>query len=233
MSENSIPPSGDSDNPRSVAAPPSPAKEDNVGPGRPPRDTRWKKGGPSPNPRGRPRKDQSMLPDLKKIFEQALKKKVTVSRGGREVSMTRLDIGVEQLLNQVASGDRHARREVMEIAAKYGIDIWGEHQQAIEAALAPNHQAILDSYVARHSGTDELPAPRVLAPAQLLDDDAAKAAETTASPPTAATEPEPFEKAKAEVELKQRPAAQKLDQASFGYGHPPPGGYSVTTKQWT
>ena len=46
-----------------------------VGPGSPPPDKRWKKGGPSPNPGGRPRKDQSMLPDVRKAFEQVINKK--------------------------------------------------------------------------------------------------------------------------------------------------------------
>lgn len=31
-------------------------EDDKVGPGHPPKEYRWKKGGPSPNPRGRPPK---------------------------------------------------------------------------------------------------------------------------------------------------------------------------------
>ena len=64
----------------------TPAEEYKVGPGSPPPDKRWKKGGPSPNPRGRPRKDQSMLPDVRKAFEQAVNKKVPVPRGDKKRS---------------------------------------------------------------------------------------------------------------------------------------------------
>ena len=63
-----------------------------------------------------------MLPDVRKAFEQAINKKIPVARGDRNVLMTRIDIGLEQLLNQFAKGDRHARRDLMEYADKLGID---------------------------------------------------------------------------------------------------------------
>lgn len=92
----------------------SDADEDNykVGPGRPPRETRWKKGAPSPNPKGRPRKDQSLDPDLKKALTLALSAKVKVIRNNREVLLTKAALGIEQLVHQYAKGDRHARRDV-------------------------------------------------------------------------------------------------------------------------
>jgi hypothetical protein len=144
-----------------------------VGPGRPPRKTQWKKGGPSPNPRGRPRKDKTMLPDVKKAFEQALNKKVSVPRGGRQVLMTRLEIGFEQLLNQFAKGDRHAGRDLMHYANILGVDLSGK-SGAIEEVLGPSYQAVLDTYFARRSAvTNDAAAPRELAPPALLDDDGA------------------------------------------------------------
>jgi hypothetical protein len=167
------------------------AEEYKVGPGRPPQDKQWKKGGPSPNPRGRPRKEQSMLPDVRTAFEQAVNKKVLVPRGDRKVLMTRVEIGLEQLLNQFAKGDRHARRDLMEYAEKLGIDFLAKHRQDIEKAITPNHQAILDAFLTRQSGAVNVaPAPRVLAPPELLDDDAAETEPTLPSPPTQ-TEPEP------------------------------------------
>jgi hypothetical protein len=51
-----------------------------VGPGRPPKEHTWKKGCPSPNPKGRPRKAASMKPDLKKALENALNETVDVKR---------------------------------------------------------------------------------------------------------------------------------------------------------
>lgn len=128
------------------------AEHDQVGPGHPPRDTRWKKGGRSPNPRGRPRKDQTMLPDVRKAFEQALNKKISVTRGDRQVLMTRLELGFEQLLNQFAKGDRHARHDLMSYADKLGVDLLAKGGQAIKQALTPNNQAILDAFLARQLG---------------------------------------------------------------------------------
>ena len=172
------------------------AEVSKVGPGRPPVDKRWKKGGPSPNPRGRPRKDQTMLPDARRAFEQALNKKVAVPHGDRKVLMTRVEIGLEQLLNQFAKGDRYARRDLMEYADRLGIDFLAQHRQVLEQALTPNYQAILDAALARRSGAADVAAPpRVLAAAGLLDDDEPTESEpVTPSPPAPKTKreyPEP------------------------------------------
>ena len=157
----------------------TPAEEYKVGPGSPPLHTRWKKGGSSPNPGGRPRKDASMLPDVRSAFERALNKKVPVPRGDRKVLMTRVEIGFEQLLNQFAKGDRYARRDLMEYAGKLDVDLLAKHKSAIEETLAPKEQEILDSYVKRHSDTKNLaPADRVLAPPELHDDDEPAKSET-------------------------------------------------------
>lgn len=133
-----------------------------VGPGHPPRNTRWKKGGPSPNPRGRPRKDQTMRSDVKKLLEQALNRKVPVTSGDRQVLMTRLELGFEQLLNQFAKGDRYALRNLVGFANKLGLDLLANGGQALGEALTPNYQSILDAFLARQLGT---PAPQPAAPA--------------------------------------------------------------------
>src|SRR5438067_13757055 len=71
-----------------------------------------------------------------------------------------------------AKGDRHARRDVLTYAGMLGIDLLAGHRQTIEEALAADHQAILDAYVARKQRA--APAIRrspVFAPPELLDDD--------------------------------------------------------------
>src|SRR6202158_2225807 len=192
MSEKSNPTRGEPLESQSNGSKSTPAEEYKVGPGRPPPDQRWTKGGPSPNPRGRPRKEQSMAPDVRKAFERAVNKKVLVPRGDRKVLMTRVEIGLEQLLNQFAKGDRHARRDLMEYADKLDIDFLANHRQALEEALTPNYQAILDGFLARRSGAGNVaPAPRVLASPELLDDDPAEPESTLPSPPKAETEPQP------------------------------------------
>ncbi len=220
-----------------------------------------------------------MLPDVKKAFEEAINKKVAVSRGDKTVLMTRVEIGLEQLLNQFAKGERHARRDLMEYADKLGIDFLAKHKQTLERALSPDYQAILDAAFARRSG-NVAPATRVVASAELRDDDAA---ECEPAPPAPPPEPEPepppnpnapkpfsrmtwtekrawypewfaeqekkrLEQAKSSLQSPPRPSganetiketaiqepramppSQKLDQAGYGPGIPPPGGVSLTT----
>jgi hypothetical protein len=139
-------------------------------------DKRWKKGGPSPNPRGRPRKEQTMLLDVRAAFERALNKKVAVPHGDRKVLMTRIEIGLEQLFNQFAKGDRHARQDLMKYANELGIDLLGKHRQTLEEALTPNHQAVVDAFLARRTAAGNVaPAEPALAPPELRDDDGSEA----------------------------------------------------------
>ena len=150
---------------------PDPSPDDStVGPGRPPKATRWKKGGPSPNPKGRPRKD-SMFADVKRLFEGAFNPKVSLMRNGRRVTLTKLELGFEQLANQFAKGDRHARRDVFTYSELLGIDLTGK-AEALKETLTPNHQEILDAYLARQRPSNERPKDeRVIAPVDLLDND--------------------------------------------------------------
>jgi hypothetical protein len=76
------------------------------------------------------------------------------------------------LLAQFAKGDRHARRDVFAYAEKLGIDFMAPHRKAIEEALAPPSQAILDRYVERRTQASvSYQSPPVLAPPELTDDD--------------------------------------------------------------
>lgn len=146
-----------------------------VGPGRPPKATRWQKGAPSPNPQGRPRKPPALAPDIKKLFEDALHRKVSFTREGIENTISRLELGFEQLTIQFAKGDARARRDVLEYGARLGVDFSGA-AQAVAEALAPGQQQILDSYISRTVADDEtaVDAKRVIAPDDLLDDDVEK-----------------------------------------------------------
>jgi Family of unknown function (DUF5681) len=193
MSEKSDPTHGAPLESQANGSQSKPVEDYKVGRGRPPADKRWQKGGPSPNPGGRPRKEQSMLPDVRKAFEQAINKKVSVPRGDKTVLMTRVEIGLEQLLNQFAKGERYARRDLIEYADKLGIDFLAKYKQTLEQALTPNYQAILDASLARRSG-NVAPAPRALASPELLDDDAAEPEPALSSRPKEQIEPEPPQK---------------------------------------
>jgi Family of unknown function (DUF5681) len=103
----------------SLSADPS-DQEYRVGPGRPPKEYRWKPG-QSGNPKGAPRKPKSIVPDLLASFEDALNGKVTLRQGEKEKIVTKFAAGIEQLVTQFAKGDRHARRDLFLLTDRLGI----------------------------------------------------------------------------------------------------------------
>jgi len=151
-----------------------------VGPGHPPKEHMWKKGCPSPNPKGRPRKAASMKPDLKKALENALNEKVDVKKGERDVTLTKATLGIQQLVNGFAKGDHRARRDLFQYAAMLGVDL--QANELIAEALGANDQAIVDAFLQRQRPSAAALADiHVKAPPDLLDDDTAKAEPRTAT----------------------------------------------------
>jgi hypothetical protein len=155
-----------------------------VGPGHPPKQYTWKKGGPSPYPKGRPKKVLSMKPDLKKALEAALNEKVVITKDKKKVVMTKAALGIQQLVNQYAKGDRHARRDLFQYAALLGVDLHAK--DLITEALGLNEEAIVESYVQRRQqqSAEASPEDHVKAPPDLIDDDVTKS-EPNEKPPTA------------------------------------------------
>ena|SRR5215203_6850050 len=74
-----------------------------VGPGRPPKEYRFKPG-QSGNPKGAKRRPPSLMPDLKKLFEAAFNQKARVTQGDRERVITMWAAGMQQLSIQFAKG---------------------------------------------------------------------------------------------------------------------------------
>lgn len=127
-------------------------KEYRVGPGYPPREFQFKPG-QSGNPSGVKRKKSSIALDLKALLERALSQKVKLGRGERKQIMTKAAAGIAKLVNQFAAGDRYARRDLITLADKLGVDLIAGQTQALEKALASpvtaNDQALVDDYVRR------------------------------------------------------------------------------------
>jgi hypothetical protein len=151
-----------------AVSPPDPDYK--VGPGHPPKEHQFKKGAPSPYPKGRPRNDATYLPDIKKFIQDGLNKKVKVKSGDNQLYLTRAELGIDQLLNRFAKGDRHARKDLMDIAAKFGVDLLaGQRGKIEEALLLPSHQAILDDYVSRQPRPSSAIKEKVIASPELRD----------------------------------------------------------------
>ena len=113
------------------------AEEYKVGPGRPPKEFQFKPG-QSGNPKGAKRKPPSATPDLKLLLERALSTKVKLKQGEKEQIVTKAAAGIEQLVNQFAKGDRHARRDLIALADKLGVDLLAGQRNIIQEALATN-----------------------------------------------------------------------------------------------
>jgi hypothetical protein len=195
---------------------PDPSDEDTykVGPGYPPKQYTWKKGGPSPYPKGRPKKIPSMKPDLKKALESALNDKVVVTnKDKKEVVLTKAVLGIQQLVNQFAKGDRHTRRDLFQYAAQLGVDLHAK--DLIAEALGINQEAIVDAFVQRRQqqSAGASPEDHVKAPPDLIDDDVAKS-EPNEMPP-ASPQPDTPAKKRIEAELDEHGRPKTRDRASI------------------
>src|SRR5690349_12643110 len=118
------------------------------GPGRPPKEYRFKPG-QSGNPKGLKRKPKPMAPDLKAALERALHEPIKLKQGERERTMTMAEAGIKQLVAQFVKSNHQARRDLIVLCDKLGIDLLAGQRQAVQEALAASHEAILETYVER------------------------------------------------------------------------------------
>lgn len=137
-----------------VAAADQPDGEYRVGPGRPPRQFQFKPG-QSGNPRGARRKPESLALDLKHLLERALSEKTRLRVGEREQIVSKAAAGIHRLVTQFVKGNWHARRDLIALADKLGVDLTAGEGKAIEKAFADvvdaDDDALLADYVRRHS----------------------------------------------------------------------------------
>jgi hypothetical protein len=126
-----------------------------VGPGRPPKEYQFKPG-VSGNPKGARRRTPSIAPDLKALLERTLGKKMKLRHGEREEIVTKAAAGIDKLVSQFAKGDRYARRDLVALADKLGVDLTAGRGKEIESALAEvitaDDEALLAGYLRRHGG---------------------------------------------------------------------------------
>ncbi|QZP07729.1 DUF5681 domain-containing protein [Caenibius sp. WL] len=78
-------------------------------------DTWWEKGGPSPNPKGRPRGSKNQ----KTLYQEAFGAKIVVNIDGAEKEMTKRELGYHQVATKSAAGDIKAFQIQRELDEKY------------------------------------------------------------------------------------------------------------------
>ena len=135
-----------------------------VGYSRPPKQFQFKEGQIG-NPEGINRKaSASIALDLKALLERALNEKIKLGRGECDQIVTKAKAGVERLVDQFANGDARARRDLILLCEKLGVDLTNRKalEGALEDALSGEDEALLADFVRRHGGQypvrgDEVP----------------------------------------------------------------------------
>jgi hypothetical protein len=103
-----------------------------VGYGRPPKNTRFQPGR-SGNPRGRPRKQET----VSALLQQALSRRVKIQENGVTRWLSIKEIALMQLANKVAKGDLRAFKLLIDLIERYG---GPDGEPAIEIRLLPGDE---------------------------------------------------------------------------------------------
>lgn len=120
-----------------------------VGYGRPPENTRFKKG-ESGNSKGRPPKRRSLHAEL----EEELSRPIEVRERGRVRKVTKLRAMATNLVNKAVMGDQKACVIVLNQIGKAGVVATGQS----DAPFTDNDQAILADFLRRTGAEQELAA---------------------------------------------------------------------------
>ena len=119
-----------------------------VGYRHPPKKFQFRRGR-SGNPSGK-RKRGSSPPDLGAQLERALNEPVTL----HQKTLTKAAAGMEQLVDQFAKGNPRARRDVIFLCEKFGINLTNRDalQSTLDDALCAEDEALLAEFVRRYGG---------------------------------------------------------------------------------
>ena len=148
-----------------------------------------------------------MKPDLKKALESALDEKVVITKDKKEVVLTKAALGIQQLVNQFAKGERYARRDLFQYASLLGVELHAK--DIIEEALGVDDQAIVDAAfrrIAQQAAPEASADDHVKAPPDLLDDDIAPSDSTER--PDSAPQPEAKQPPEPALNPKSRPMSE-------------------------
>jgi hypothetical protein len=120
-----------------------------VGYKHPPAAFRFPKG-ISGNPEGKRKRPKA--PNLRTDLQRALNQ--TIGNGRQQKTVSKGAAGIEHLVEQWAKGDRHARRDLIVLCDKLGIDLADRQalESAIDDTLSAEDEALLANFVQRHGG---------------------------------------------------------------------------------
>jgi Family of unknown function (DUF5681) len=137
-----MPKSGEQGEPSMTKKSSKPRKGYKVGKGRPPIDTRWKKG-QSGNPKGRPTGSRG----VSAVLHDVIRQKVPVTENGRTRQIPALEVMLRRLANDAMRSEPRALKLVLSLVERYADST--EVENRMEDVLAED-QEILSAYLPRH-----------------------------------------------------------------------------------
>lgn len=116
-----------------------------VGYGRPPKATRWKKGS-SGNPRGRPKGARNFQTEL----AEEIAEKITIREAGSEKKTSKLRVAIKTMVAKAMKGDPRAMALLMK-----ALQDQPEPKQSHNDQLSKEDAALLEEFLKRHNGSRE------------------------------------------------------------------------------
>jgi len=118
-----------------------------VGYGKPPKNTRFRKG-QSGNPKGRPKRARGLKHDLQRELDET----VTVTENGRQIRLSKQQLMVKQLFAKAMKGDIRAIQRIVELR----ISLIGEESDTTDGGrnLNADEGAILKAFIERNPRGD-------------------------------------------------------------------------------
>ena len=128
--------------------PPKPPGDYEVGYGKPPVESRFKKGR-SGNPRGRPKKEL----DMRALLQELAQQEVSVTLNGRKVRISSLKAMLHNNYTKALRADPRAFDRFLKLLERHGIAMPKEQVEA--APLDADDDAILEAFLRRQRPMDD------------------------------------------------------------------------------
>ena len=126
------------------------SRNTDVGYGKPPADTRFRKG-VSGNPHGRPKGRRNVTA----VFAKTLREKVVITEHGQRKTITKLEAAIKQLVNGAASGDLRALQLLVNLSREAETRELSSPDRSI---IAECDQRVIDGIVRRFQPANHIQA---------------------------------------------------------------------------